>query len=180
MKEQEMLQQFQKILADEEYDCSLVKATDEIPYDRLLVFLGVDEKERERILEISSLKQEIMHGFDLGSAKSMEGDIFRIQFLVKFPFSVKPEAGSQLSSLICYLNRVIELPGFEMNEIDLQVFYRYVLMYGEEKFNKKLFVSIVGIIMLLNELFSSTLDNVATGETTFNELLEKIVSISGS
>lgn len=176
MNEHKFLTEFQKILSDEEYDCSLVEATEAVPYERLLVFLGLDEKDRERMLEVSALKQEFVKGFE--STESDGSDFFRIQFQVGFPFTIQPRASAQMGSLVCYLNRLIELPGFEMNEIDLQLSYRYVLMYGEKGFNKKLCISIVGLIMLLLELFGSTLEKVAIGETTFNELLEEIIAIS--
>lgn len=175
MNEHEFLVQFQSILRDEEYDCALVDATDVVPYERLLVFLGLDEKDRERILEVTILKQELMKGMEL--TKSIEPDFFRIQFQIGFPFSALPETSNQITSFVCYLNRMIELPGFELNEIDLKLFYRYVLLYGEEKFNKKMFISIVGMIMLTLELFSHSLEKIAVGEMTFNALLEQIISL---
>ena len=165
MNEQEFLTKFQKILKDEEYDCALVQASDAIPYAKLLVFLGLDEKDRERILEVTALKQELMKGQD--STEDAEPDIFRIQFQASFSFSVQPSAVQQVSSFICYLNSLIELPGFEMNEINLKLFYRYVWMYWGKKINKKLCLSIVGLIMLFMELFGSSLEKVAAGETTF-------------
>lgn len=176
MKEHELLKQFEKTLNDEEFDCSLVDPSEEVPYERLLIFLGMDEKERERILEVTALKQELVQGMDL--IESDEPDFFRVQLQIGFPFKIKPNCCAQVGSLVCYLNRLIELPGFEMNEIDLQVSYRYVLMYGEGKFNKKLFISLVGIIMLFIELFENTIERVSSGEITFNEILEQIVQIA--
>lgn len=176
MNEREFLTQFEQTLKLEEFDCSLVEANEVIPYQRLLVFLGLDKKERERILEITALKQEFIKGLDL--SESHGSDLFRVQFQVGFPFNIQSEATAQIASLICYLNRQIELPGFEMNEIDLQLFYRYILLYGEKKFNKQLCISIVGLIMLLLELFTSTLERVSSGEATFNDLLEEIIKIA--
>lgn len=175
MDELQFLKNFQEMLKTEEYDCVLIERTEENPYDRLLVFLGLDEKDREKILEITALKQELIPGAGLSGEK--EPAFFRVQFQVGFPFSMLPESSTQVSSLVCYLNRLIELPGFEMNEIDLQLFYRYVLLYGEEKFNKKLFASIVGMIMLTTELFGSTLEKLSSGEMTFNAILEQIIEI---
>lgn len=176
MTEMEFLKQFEKVLTEEEFDCSFLEATDAVPYERLLIFLGVDEKERERVLEVTAIKQVFMQGLDFSNPQ--EPDFFRIQFQIAFPFNIHPQAVSQVSSLICYLNRLVELPGFEMNEIDLQLFHRYILLYGEEKFNKKLCLSIVGLIMLLLELFTATVEKVAAGETTFNQLLEQIITMA--
>ena len=175
MKAYDFLKQFQQCLQKEEYDCTLIEATEATPYTGLLVFLGLDEKDRERVLEISIVEQESFK--KLRTSKSQELNLFRIQFQTKLPFEIQPEACSQVSSLICYLNRLIELPGFEMDEINLQLFHRYVLIYGESSFNKTVCISIVGFIMLLLELFSSTLERLAQGETTFNQLLEEIVEI---
>lgn len=175
MNEHEFLERFQKVLRDEEYDSSLIEATDVVPDERLLVFLGIDEREREKILEVTALQQEFFKELRMNELK--EPDIFRIQFQVVFPFNVEPKATNQMASLICYLNRLIEIPGFEMNEIDLQLSYRYILMYGEKKFNQKLLLSIIGLIMLLIELFGSTLEEVAQGKKTFNDLLEQIIAL---
>jgi hypothetical protein len=176
MNEHEFLMDFQRILKEEEFDCTLVEGTDAVPYERLLVFIGLDEKERERILEITALKQELMHG--LNPSESQEHNMFRVQYQVVFPFDIHPNATSQVSSLVCYLNRMIDLPGFDMNEIDLKLSYRHVFLYGERKFNQKLFLSIVGLTMLLIELFASTLEKVSLGEKTFNQILEEILRIA--
>lgn len=176
MNEHEFLLRFEKTLREEEYDCSLVEATDTVPYERLITFIGLDEKERERILEVTVLKQEFFKGLVEGEKEG--SDFFRVQFQVFFPFNIEPSASNQVASLICYLNRLVELPGFDMDEINLQVSYRYVFLYGEKGFNKKLFTSLVGFIMLTIELFGATLEKVATGETTFNQLLEQIIEIA--
>ncbi|BBI17717.1 hypothetical protein [Neochlamydia sp. S13] len=173
MTEEKFLKQFQQALMDEKFDCSYIEATDQTFYPRLLLFLGVDDKEREKILEVTAIKQELMQGLD-----SSDNPFYRIQFHAVFPFNIHPQASTQVSSLICYLNRLIELPGFEMDEINLTLNYRYILLYGERDFNKNLYFSIVGLIMLTLELFNSTLERVARGETTFNQILEEIIKIA--
>nr|WP_166156318.1 hypothetical protein [Neochlamydia sp. AcF84]NGY95246.1 hypothetical protein [Neochlamydia sp. AcF84] len=173
MTEEKFLKQFQQALMDEKFDCSYIEATDQTSYPRLLLFLGVDDKEREKILEITALKQELMPGL-----ASSDNPFYRLQFQAVFPFAVHPQASTQVSSLICYLNRLIELPGFEMDEVNLKLNYRYILLYGERSLNKNLCFSIIGLIMLTLELFSSTLERVAIGETTFNQILEEIIKIA--
>lgn len=178
MNEHEFLKKFQQVLTDEKYDCSLIEISEGVPYERLLVFIGMDEKNREKILEVTALKQELFQDLEGKKHKKSGPAFYRIQFQMPFLFSVKPTVGAQVSSLVCYLNRLIELPGFDLDEINLKLSYRYVLLYGEEGFNKKLFTSIVGLVMLQTELFASSLEKVATGEITFNQLLEQIIEIS--
>lgn len=175
MDEHRFLKEFQKALVSEEFDCTLIKETPELPIERLIIFFGLDEKDRERNLEITTLKQVAMGGL---APNGEDPTFFRVQFQAAFPFKVKETAVGQVASLVCYLNRVVELNGFELDEVNLQISFRHVFLYAEKGFNEKLFLALTGIIMLLCEMFSDGLEQVASGEVTFNKILEKVIEAS--
>jgi len=162
-----MLRKFEKLLTQEKYDVALEKASDEIPYDRLLVFLGHDYKERGRTLEVISIEQIT----DLE-----EPTYAKVQFQVPFPFRIEPATAQQVGSVLHFINRQLELPGFEMDEVDDLLFFRYV--WVTKSVDETLFKSLLGIIMMQLELFTETIERVATGSVTFNDLLEEVLAIA--
>ena len=139
--ESEFLKKYRQVLEEEQLDCSILSESEQVPYERLLVFMGLDEKERERFLEITCLKQAILP--DVLNENNKQPEFFRVQYTLPLPFDVKDDAASQVSGFICYLNKMLELHGFEFDEVHLKVSYRYVFVYGEKDFNKQLFISLV-------------------------------------
>lgn len=167
-----MLHRFQRFLNADKFDYSLEEATEEIPYERLLLFIGSDTKERGRVVEITATEQ-------LFSLENKElPRYWRVQFLFTFPFKMEPEAAQQVGSLLHFLNRQIDLPGFEMSEIDDLITYRHALLVHDKGIDKRVFQGTLGMMMLVLDLFGDTIERVATGEMTFDELLQSILDIA--
>lgn len=156
-------------LRSENYDSSLIPASEEFPYERLIAFLGVDYQKRERILEVTLQQQELAEGL----TTPLPGYV-RLQFLSMLPFDVDDDSSSQVASLLLFLNHLLELPGFEMSEIDSKVCYRYVLLTDSNGVDAKVCFAIIGIIILILDLFTETIEKVSSGLMSFNELLENI------
>jgi hypothetical protein len=169
-----VLENIKKILEKEDFDCTLISGTEQIPFDRLLVLLGLDPKERERILEIVAIQQQVSPEFLLPKTAHLP---YRLQFRVELPFKVQDTALNQIASLLLFLNQFIDVPGFELNELEGKVFYRYVWITHPSSIESTLMMSIIGSIMLNLGLFSDTIESLADGKMTFNELLEQIIKI---
>ena len=172
-----VINQIKKILEDNEFDCSLAVESKEIPFEKLLVDFGVDAKEREKVLEIISNPLPFPElNSDLVSSSSAVP--YRIQFSSSLPFKIQDVALSQVASLILFLNQFIELPGFELNELEGQVIYRYVWINYPSSVDSPLLMSVIGSIMLNLSLFNDTIESLADGQVTFNDLLSQIVKIA--
>ncbi|MBS4167579.1 hypothetical protein [Parachlamydia sp. AcF125] len=170
MKEVNILKQIQRDLTAERYDCTLEPASDAVSYDQLLVFLGNDAQEREKILQITAFKQAM--------AQEKEKQYYLVKFMVNLPFSVESSAASQTASTLLFINRFLELPGFELGELEDKVYYRYVLFTKGNKVDPLLLFSLIGNIMMIIDLFSMVIESVATGEKTFNQLLEEMLALT--
>ncbi len=170
-----VLESVKKILEKEEFDCALASATEQIPFDRLLVFLGLDPKERERFLEIIASQQPVSPEFMLPKAASLP---LRIQFRVQLPLKVQNLALNQVASLLLFLNQFIDVPGFELNELEGQVLYRYVWIIHPSAIDATLLLSVIGSIMLNLGMFSDTIESLADGKVSFNDLLSQIIKIA--
>lgn len=170
-----VLEGIKKILDQEEFACSLSSATEEAPFERLSVFLGLDAKKRERLLEVLAGQEQVSPEFTLPEATSFP---YRIQFRAQLPFKVENLALNQVASLLLFLNQFIDLPGFELDELEGQVVYRYVWIAESTSINKPLILSIMGYIMLNLSMFSETIESLAEGKVSFNDLLSQIVKLA--
>lgn len=169
-----ILEKIKEILDEEEFPCSLASVSEKVPVEHLLVFLGLDVKKRERMLEVM-IGQQISPELLLSKTSSLP---YRIQFRVQLPFKVHDIALSQVASLILFINQLIDLPGFELNELEGQVFYRYVWINQPASIDHLLIMSIMGSIMLNISLFSETIESLCDGKMTFNDLLAQITQFT--
>lgn len=169
-----ILNEIKQILEKEEFACTDIPANEQFPFGQLLVFLGLDSKKRERILEITAIQQQIAPEFNLPHASSLP---FRIQFRIALPFKIQDIALTQVASLILFLNQFIDLPGFEFNELEGQVTYRYVWIVQPSLIDSTLIMSILGALMLNLGLFSETIESLADGKISFNDLLAQIIKM---
>jgi len=175
MKEIEFLESIEKMLKDEQFDCSLEPDVKAPPFGRVLVFLENDPQDRERILEITAQYQ------DLGESLKEPPEppqYTRIQFEIPLPFYIKDHTANEVASLLAFLNRMLELPGFELDEVNSRIYYRYVHLTSDKGVDKTLITGIVGVIIMLFEMFSETIEQVSEGKSTFSELLEQMLQLS--
>jgi len=93
-------------------------------------------------------------------------------------FDVNTKTAFETSSLLHFINHLLELPGFEFDEIENKLNYRYVLLSTRPSEAPYLYISILGIIMMVLDMFEETIEKVATGEMTFNEILKQIINVS--
>lgn len=176
MPSNEMLDQIQAVLEREKVNCFLAEAAEGKSQPRLLAFLGNDYKNRERFLEIMALPQ-ISTGMP-HRQKEAKQDYIYVQFEFAFPFEVVEKAVSDISNVLHFVNRMIDLPGFEFDELNDKVFFRYVHLASKIEEDSFLYISILGLIMMALDLFTETLEKIATGQATFDQLLEQMIEVS--
>lgn len=166
-----ILKKIKEELFKAEYESAIEPSSDEIPWERLLLYLGADEKGRERILEITAQQQEL--GAEISDRELPE--MARIQFAIELPFEIKDQTYPDISATLLFLNRMLELPGFELDELQGKVLYRYVLLTSTDPLIKELYLSIIGIVDIFLNLYSELLEKVALGEMSYDELLAQIL-----
>lgn len=167
-----VLGQIQDILAEQTYECVFIAACEEYPFNRLLVLLGIDSKEREQTLEIREYQQLL----DLGVSDSENTNLFsHLQFKMLFPFKVSDLANNDLSALIHFINHSSSFPGFEFDELNGEVIFRYVGIFSSKALNAFTIKYLFQCIQFNLTLFSDLLEQVATGNSTFNEILSDII-----
>lgn len=172
-----VLNKIQKFLEKNDFSCSLFSSSEKNPFDHLLVFLGLDTKKREQLMEIMATQQPLLAKSSL--TNQISPSPYRVQFRINLPFKVQDIALTQIASLLLFLNQFIDFPGFEFDELNGQVSYRYIWIIHSDAMDESLILSIMGSLILNLNLFSETIETLAEGKMSFNELLSQIVSLTG-
>ena len=158
--------------------------------DRILVFLGADADNREQFLEISAQEQILspesnpsMDSTGSSGSSGSSGSLgrsayYRVQFQYMFPFKVDDLPLTQVGTFIHFLNRLIDLPGFELDELENQTYYRYVWLTKEDAVDFIILNGIINMIGLSLIFFSQNLERLGTGKTSLNELLKEVIDIT--
>lgn len=169
------LQSIEQILKNEGFDCCVDPEDVAPPFGRILLFLGKAREEGELILEITTQHQEL--GESLRDPPELP-QYMRTQFQLAFPFDALPASGNDIACLLAFLNRTLELPGFEFDEMHHKIFYRYVLLHKRGDFDKTLLLGVVGVALMLCNVFAETIESIAQGKSSFNDLLEELGQLS--
>ena len=160
------LKQLESRFLAEQFDCSTVEGDSQGP--RLMVFLGTDYRERERILEVT-IRRQVLSA--VVPASRDEPQPLLLEFHVALPIDVQAFATAEVARVIAYLNSQLDLPGFTFEEISGSLSFRHVLITNEQFDDWRAIQGIVGMIMLLLQLFTETIERIANGSKTANELI---------
>lgn len=167
-----MLTQLQQVYDKENYPCTYINGNAESPIDQLLLYIGKDYKEREQLIQITSQEQEL--AAEITKSAHVER-YFRVQFKFSYPFTVEQIALGQISSLVHFINNQADFPGFELDELENRISFRYVWLLSGKSVDSLLVKSLTGIITLLVSMFCESLEKVSSGKATFDDLLKEII-----
>lgn len=170
MKELDILKSIEKCVKDAKLDASLFLPTEKIPYESLAVFIGSDSQNEPLVLNITAQNQIL----DPKKVSSL----FRVQFRVKLPFKIAGFSLSQTSNLIALINHFADLPGFEINELENEVYFRHVLMLEKKGLSDQLILGLIGLIKFIVETQSPAIEGVATGKLSYDELLTNALKVT--
>ena len=151
-------------LQADEFDCSIIGENENA---QLALFLGQDHRDRERILSIQPIEQVM--------PPEQCPDFTLIELRYTFPFSLTDHATADTARLVAMFNHGAEVPGFECDEIDGKIHYRHVLFSDGKDLNFTTIKSLIGVILVMLDLYSAALEEVATGKTTFIEIMGSLV-----
>lgn len=154
--------------------CQTLKASADFPFDVVFFYPG-DVGEDKALFEIRIVKQleetiEPIEGLEV----SPKG-YFHLQFTLPLNVSIKDEALYELERFLMVLNRSCELPGFEINEPDKSVYYRYAMMISGDGIDPYVLMSEIGIITGIYMTFVDLIKLVACGKLNFDQAVQTIV-----
>jgi hypothetical protein len=167
-----ILETLQEFLKERELSFTLAKATDEIPYERLMVALSTSENADEDLLEITIHPQFFEGSFtDEPSSESYH----LVQFRFVLPIGIPPTTFNQVASALHFFNRLLHCPGFELDELEDQIFYRHVWFVKQKGIDSFLLMQVIGNLHLCYKMFSPYIKEIAEGKSTLEDILQQVL-----
>lgn len=96
-----------------------------------------------------------------------------LQMLAFFPCQVKPDTAADTGRLLHLFNKELDIPGFGMDEMAGVVFFRCMIPSQTLKIPETFLDAFLHTIELACQTFSPTIEAVAAGLVTFDEILKK-------
>lgn len=141
--------------------------------ERLVVFGGRDRDDRAHVIEISISGSAAVEK-KVGKEELDLDPALRVQIDSAFTFPMTDIAYADMAQFLHFINLQIELPGFYLDHLNEKVIYRYVLLFEGETIPKKTLLSLIGVVLFLQDVFGQTLERLASGKVTFVELMEEL------
>lgn len=172
MDYEKILQLVKEDLVREGLDC-IVLFDKDILQTKLLIYSGEDTEKRTQQIEI---KVQAKNG-NPSQLKHAGQDCVSFQLDAFFPFTVDDFSMADVAQFLHFLNLQIEIPGFYLNYLENTIVYRYVLLAEDQHIPQRILLSLIGIAMMLQDMFGQTLERLAKGKTTFVELMQEIQAV---
>lgn len=96
-----------------------------------------------------------------------------LQLLVFMPAQIKSGTHDDLARLMHLINKQLDIPGFGMDEDNGVAFYRVMLPILDGQIDDRLLDSFLKSIRMICESISPSVIAVASGLTTYSEMLRK-------
>jgi hypothetical protein len=147
-------------------------AEEPVNVEMLLVSIGSDMNGRDYILQINYLPvPKQMQNPNLQSPKM---NTAFMQFVVKLPVVITDHFDQETLDLLCRINGIIELPGFQFNPFQQrQLFFRYVHFSYEDTIDPDWLLSLMVYIRTVLDLFAPSIEDVSHGRTTVNAIIHQ-------
>lgn len=96
-----------------------------------------------------------------------------LQLLVFFPAGFTKETANDISRLLHLLNKELDLPGFGTDETAGVIFFRCMLPIVDGELADKVIDAFINSMELVCKTFSPAIEAVASGATSYEEILKK-------
>lgn len=170
-----ILTHIQTLLEEKDYHGVLQMASEDVPYDRLLVVLQSPESGKENLLEITAHPQMFEGKF---TTENVEDAYHLLQFQFVLPVEVTPLTFNQVSSALHFFNRLLHCPGFELDELNDQIVYRHVWFIKKKGIDSFLLMQVIGNLHLCLNMFSPYIKEIAEGKYTLEDILKQVSALS--
>lgn len=165
----DLLKSIQETLDEEEFDCSFEAAGEEGGKDLVVVRLG--EKQRNHELQISCVDHPVDESLFTGEQLPHVAVTFSTTFLI----DLNPKTIYETARFISFLNTIVDIPGFELNELDNCVRYRYIFLGLPGSLDLFLLLTIIGVHMFAVDKILPFIESIIKEEVSFEDVLTLII-----
>lgn len=158
------VKQFQEYLASLDIESEVASATELSPVEQLEVHIGNDEEGRPRAIVVM---------IDKGIESELEEEdaVHIVKYLGIMPLEIKKELVPDVARMVSYVNHVSDIPGFLVSEPLSSVYFLYGLACPGGVVEPRQFVSTLGIIGSLIDLYQPFIEKVSRGELSIDKVL---------
>ena len=157
------------IFKRKDYECELVKANQELPFDRLRLNLGNSREGQPLLLTMTTLDYPISWDEEKGEDEQ-EVACF-IRFLFPLNIFCKDETLYEVNRLLNIYNQSIQFPGLCLAEKEQEVCYMQELYVPEGTVNQKLLMGLIGHMVVIAESLGENIEQVALGNLTTQDIV---------
>jgi len=145
----------------------------EAPYEAALVDFGLDEEERPVVLQALHYSQNILSFLDENIQEKGDIDLSILSFIITVPGEIPEEKTLEVLRLIALSNKSLPLGALNFSEVERSVYYSYNLPVFEKAPDEVCLLTVVHAALFVKETFFATVDEIATGRSTLEEILNK-------
>ncbi|MDP1835808.1 MAG: hypothetical protein Q8K75_07755 [Chlamydiales bacterium] len=162
----------QEYLSSLDIESFVLPASDLAAVDQLDVPIGADEQNRQRRIVVMVDKEQTDEEEGEQQDDEEKADAVHIvKFLGVMPIEVKPELVSDVARMVCFLNHIADIPGFLLSEPLTSVYFLYGLACPGGVIDPKQFVSTLGLVGTMVDLYQPFIENVSTGKTPVDKVI---------
>jgi hypothetical protein len=152
------------MLDAEDFTTEFIEASDELPVAALVIDLGQDDLERQRLMTVSVMP--------FGDDQFAQTNF--IQFYVPMPFKASPGTMGDLGHAIAVVNGAMAVGHFGVR--GSEVFFRYMLSYDSgTTIGSGMLLELMSMLMFHQEHFADYLEGVLDGEISL-AVLPKLIA----
>ncbi len=174
------LPSLEKFFKNQEFECTLLAASAEIPRDYLFVHIGNDFKDRDMILQINLTKQLIDQEDKIPGIQGDTEHLYHLQLMVQLPYAVNEECIGELSRLLLLINKSSDIPGLEFSEVDRALFWRNVMIVDGSSIDPYVLITLIGTVLMIVNVFGPFIEAVAAGEKSLQGTVQEIRGLQGN
>lgn len=167
----------QEYLASLDIESFILPASDLAAVDQLDIPIGADEQDRQRRIVVMVDKEQQEEGEEPQDPEERADAVHIVKFLGVMPIEVKPELIGDVARMVCFLNHIADIPGFLLSEPLNSVYFLYGLACPGGEVDPKQFVSTLGLVGTMVDLYQPFIESVSTGRVSVEKVLAGEVEI---
>ncbi len=166
-----LLKSIEKALTENHYDCAIHEASDELPFEALVVLLGVDRLGRELSAQISVWEQQSAEGLN---APKEDDSIYHLKIFLPLGVEIKEGSYNDLTSILCFVNNNLEIGSFGLNEFESSLYFKYTLMCRQDQIDSQLIIGILGMILFYIDTQFPSIAAIGEGKESYLSFLKRL------
>lgn len=166
-----LLKSIEKALTENHYDCALHEASEELPFEGLVVLLGVDRLGRELAAQISVWEQQSAQGVNYPTE---EDSIYNLKIYLPLSLEIKEGTYNDLTSILCFVNNNLEIGSFGFNEFESTLHFKYNWMCRQDQIDPQLIMGVLGMMIFYIDSQFPSIAAIGEGKESYLSFLKRL------